>query len=136
RHPGSTLTPLFAQIYETAGQPEEAVFVATGGSDGDRFGFVSESDSGPVFVDDAPLPPGTTALTFAVEGVNVPRLIVVAAPGSTLAYAPDGISFLSMSAVDGVGIIPLKGDQTKDRVRVTGTDGTVVYDEPAPDYGV
>jgi hypothetical protein len=135
RHAGSTLTPLYAQVHEPSAQ-EEAVFVASGGAGGDRYGFVRGSGSGAEFVHDAPLATGTKVLAFAVAGDEaVPRLVVVAAPGSRAQYAPDGTSYTPMTAkADAVAILALEGDQTRDRLRVTLPDGSVVTQE-APDYG-
>ena len=142
-HSGSTLTPLFAQVYEPSGM-EEAAFVATDG-DGPRYGFVTRSAAGTNFRYDEALPGGTNALAFALAGDEVPRLLVVAAPSSQrVLYAADGTSYTDITPhvtpVDatrqpyqGIGIVGLQGDPSKDRVRVTGADGTVVYDEPAPD---
>lgn len=133
-HPGSTLTPLFARVYEPSGQ-EEAVFVATGAG-GDRYGVVSGSESGATFLYDEPLAPATTVLAFALEGDEVPRLLAVTAPGvSRFEHAPDGDggSYVPMTAVaDGVAVTPLEGALDRDYLRVTAPDGTVLFQGDAP----
>lgn len=122
-HPGSTLTPLFAQVWEPSGQ-EEAAFVASG-PDGSRYGFVSGSESGADFRYDEPLPAGTTELAFALPGDEVGRLLVVTAPGSTVDYAPDGSTYQPLTALaDGVATGPREGVPGTDRLRVTAPDGS------------
>lgn len=147
-HPGSTLTVLFAQVYEPSQQPE-AVFVASG-PDGHRYGYLRSLNKGIEITVDQPLPAATTALTVELPGDTVPRLLVLAAPDSkTVLYAANGTSF---SPIDGpgrciandqvtpcagsdgpygVGVTPLEGDAAKARVRVIGADGSTVFDQPA-----
>jgi hypothetical protein len=127
RHPGSRLSPLFAQVYAPSGQ-EEAAFVATGNG-GPRFGWVTGSS----FLHDETYGLPEPALQFALPGDEVPRLVVVAAPDSTsVEYAADGHTYRAMTSLaPGVGSTPLEGDTTAARVRVTASDGTVVYEADA-----
>lgn len=149
KHPGSTLTALFDQLYEPS-QQQETAFVATGGG-APRFGLVSGSEGRANFLYDEPLADDTTALVFALPGDEVPRLLVVASPDTQrVEYAADGSNFrditLTTSAgldgspgtivqafVPGIGLAPLSGQTADDRLRVTAVSGDVVYDEPAPD---
>lgn len=141
-HPGSTLSPLFGQVYEPSGRPE-LVFVSSG-RDGARWGYAQQSspEGQPVQAQvtvDQPLADGTKALTLAAAGVELPRVIVVAAPESRgLFYSGDGTADQTQilaqdPSLHGVGSQGMGGDLTKDRIRVTGADGTTVYDAPAPD---
>ena len=145
RHPdGGRLTPLWSEVYEPSNQQEMA-FVASDG----RYGFVRARESGPEFEYDAPLASGTTALLFVLPGDEVPRLVVVAAPSTQkVEYAPDGTTYRNITVTgvvhadgpsgsstttfDGIGTTALEGDLSADRVRVTGSSGSLVYDQPAP----
>jgi hypothetical protein len=136
RHPGSTLVPLFGEIYEPSGQPE-FVFVANT-SDGPRWGFASKGQSGITFFVDLPLTPDTTALAAAVPGDEVARLLVVASPKVTaVQYAGDGNNFRDLLGVlaPGVRVGPLEGDIAVDRIRVAGPTGQPVFTGQAPDPG-
>ena len=132
-HPGSTWTPLFGQVAESSGRAE-VVFVSTG-PDGAQWGVQRETSEGARLAASGDVTPATTALVAALPGDEVARLLVVAAPGSTrLAYAPRGAGDAPLAELaDGVGTTALEGDPALDRVRVTGADGGVVHDEPAPD---
>jgi hypothetical protein len=138
RHPGSTLTPLFGQVYEPAATAELA-FVATGGSDGPRYGFVHvPTAAAPSFVYDEPLASGTAALPFALEGdEGRARLVVVAAPGVTrFEYAAGGVTYAPMTALaSGVAIAAQQGTPWAAALRVTAPDGTVLLQGDAPDQG-
>jgi hypothetical protein len=134
RHPGSTLQPLFGEIYEPSAQPE-FVFVAQT-SDGPRWGFASMRPSGIDFLVDQPLASGTTVLAAAVPGDEVARLIAVAAPNvRSIQYAGDGTSFRDMLGVlaPGVRVGPLEGNTAVDQIRVIGVDGQPVFTGPAPE---
>lgn len=133
KHAGSTLEPLFGEIYEPSGQPE-IIFVSRGG-DAPRWGFAVKSQDGVDFIIDQPLKPGSTQLVAAVPGDETLRLLAVAAPTvKTFQYAPDGVNYQDMYLLaPGVAVKALEGDPAKDRVRVVGDDGTVLYDGPAPD---
>jgi hypothetical protein len=138
KHPGTTLTPLFGQVYEPSAKPE-IVFVSTAQGD-DRWGVATSSESGWDFRYDEALPFGTKVLMAVLPGDEVPRLLVVAAPSTgDLAYAADGTSFTSMAALaPGVGVHPLEGDTAKDAVRVLDGNGDLdhpVFEGPAPDAG-
>ena len=135
KHPGSTLTLLFAEINEFSGA-QEAFFVATGGSDGDRYGYVRSSESGPEFDVDEPYSSPQAALQFALPGdEGVSRLFVVASPESkSVERAADGSDFRPMTTLAaGIGITPLEGDTSKDEVRVIGSNGKVVYEQEGRD---
>lgn len=146
-HPGSTLTPLFGDKYEISGR-WEAVFIAHG-PDGDRYGFIDGPPNATNLILDEPLPTAPKALALAVPGDEVSRVLVVAAPDSrAVELSNDGVTYRRIEAqaqcakndrvgpcpsptpVAGTGLAALEG--TAPRVRVTGNDGTVVYDDPAP----
>jgi hypothetical protein len=132
KYPGSTLQPLWGDIYEPSQQPE-VVFVAKVG-DGARWGMAMGGDT-TAFVVDQPLAAGTKVLAAAVPGDEVARLLAVAAPTTkAIQYAPDGVTFTDMAMIAlGVGVDPLEGNQTVDRLKVVGADGATVYEGPAPD---
>ncbi len=136
KHPGSTLTVLFAQVYEPSQQPEAAIVAS--GPDGDRYGYLMSLNKGIEISEDQPLEAGTTAITVELPGDEVPRLLVLAAPDSkAVSFASDGHTFTEMASPllgqdhIGLGIAPLEGETADDRVRVTAADGTVVFDRPA-----
>ena len=133
RHPGSTMVPLFGEIYEPSGQPE-FVFVAQT-SDGPRWGFAAKRPSGIDFLVDKPLAAGTASLVAAVPGDEVARLIAVAAPDvQAIQYAGDGTTFRDMTRIaPGVAVNPLEGDTAVDQVRVLGAGGLPIYTVAAPD---
>ena len=133
RHPGSTMVPLFGEVYEPSGQPE-FVFVAQT-SDGPRWGFAMKRTSGIDVLVDRPLAAGTVSLVAAVPGDEVARLIAVAAPDvQAIQYAGNGTTFRDMTWIaPGVAVIPLEGDTAVDQVRVLGTDGMPVETVAAPD---
>lgn len=134
QHPGSTLTPLYSHVYELTRQTE-VVFVASGGG-APRYGSAwlrNDVGRGGVAVD-RELPSPATALVLRLPGDEVQRLLVVAAPDSrAVEFAGDGRSFQAMTSpadAPGVGIAPFEGDLSAPRVRVTGADGSTVYDQP------
>ena len=143
KHPGSTLTPLFSEIYESAGQPE-AAFVASG-PDGDRYGFVSASASGSAFPVDLAYGEQRALLLLTVPGDEVSRVLAVAAPTSRLVISHDGGKTTSpMTApAPGVGIAPLEGSLqvtafaadgkflALDSAEATGSSPTNLVDWPA-----
>ena len=126
RHPGSTLTPLFGQVYEPSAQ-QELVFVA-----GDRMGVVQSAAAGPEIVYDQPL--GTQReLAFVMPGDEVARVLVVAAPDSgAITYrdsssdAPAALTALA----PGVATGPVAAKHPQPLVSVTRADGGI--DELAP----
>jgi len=139
KYPGSTLRPLWGDIYEPSQQPE-VVFVAKVGA-GARWGMATGAigatgaTGGTTFVVDQPLAAGTKVLAAAVPGDEVARLLAVAAPTTkAIQYAPDGVSFKAMTEIaPGVAVAPLEGNQAADRIKVIDADGATVYDGPAPD---
>jgi hypothetical protein len=133
KHPGSTLQPLWGEIYEPSQQPE-VVFVAHGG-DGARWGMVMRSSSGSEFVVDSVLADNTTALPIVAPGDEVARLLVVAAPSvKAIQYAGDGVNFKDMTSIaPGVAVAPLEGSQAIEQIKVIGPDGETVYQDAAPD---
>ena len=137
RHPGSELVPLFGQIYEPSGRAE-LVFLGRGdpqAADGLRWGVVTESEAGPEFVHDADLfQSERLGMAVALPGEEVLRLLVVAAPGTTVDYAPAGQSLQPMVALaDGVGTGPLEPGPDGDYYAVRAPDGSVVKEVGAPD---
>lgn len=132
KHPGSTMTLLFAQTYEPSGQAE-AVFVASG-PDGDRSGFVTLSPTGAEFVIDQVLEPASTAIAVRVMGDETARILVVAAPSTKLMeYSDDGRTFEALTVLaPGVGTGPeaYGGDPAAPMVRVTAWDGKIVHQAP------
>ncbi len=137
RHPGSTLTPLFGQVYEPSGQREVA-FVASG--DGrTRWGYATSSKGGPEFLVDETLETKPVVLMAALPGDEVPRLFVLAAPTTgELGYAKDYRNFRTLvGPAPGVAYSPLEGDTINDAVRVLDGDGNLdkpVFLGPAPDF--
>jgi hypothetical protein len=133
RHPGSTLHPLFGQVYAPSAQPE-VLFVATGG-DGPRWGFVSGSHAGPEFAVDQPLTQRAAVLAAALPGdEGTGRLLAVGAPEVTaMSYLPDGTTRQPMTRLQaGVFITALEGDQGRDQLQAyVGTEQ--VYAGAAPD---
>lgn len=134
-HPGSTLTPLFGYLYEPSHR-DEVVFVATGGP-GPRWGVVTTSEAGSLFLHDQPLTAATSALLAALPGDEVSRLIIVAAPSTgQISYAPVGVTFHPLSSpVPGVAFTALGRDTAHDAVRVrnNATPPATVFQGPAPD---
>ena len=154
KHPGTTLTPLFGQVYEPSAKPE-IVFVSTA-QGSDRWGLATSSEGGWDFVYDEALPFGTKVLMAVLPGDEVPRLLAVAAPSTgAIQYAADGTSFRDIqlhgsaelfgspgtqveTTQAGVGIVALEGDTSRDVVRVLDGDGDLdnpVFQGPAPDAG-
>jgi hypothetical protein len=136
RHPGSTLSPLFGQVYEPAARPE-VVFVSHADG-GDRWGVATTRAGGATLLADEPLPADPTVLMAALPGDEVPRLLVVAGPDTgDMSYALDGLSFHTrVGPVPGVTFIPLEGDTSHDAVRVLSGQGNAappVFEGPAPD---
>jgi uncharacterized protein YceK len=132
RHPGSTLRPLWGDIYEPS-QQAEVVFVATAGASA-RWGMATAGSTGSTFVVDLPLAADTMVLPIVAPGDETARLLAVAAPDvKAIQYAGDGTSFTNMTAVaPGVGVSPLEGNQAADRIRVIGSDGQTAYEGPVP----
>ncbi|HUR15097.1 MAG TPA: hypothetical protein VM097_11465 [Mycobacteriales bacterium] len=143
RHPGSVLTPLFVQVWEPSAQTEMA-FVASG--DGVlRVGWVVVGEPGPAFVQEETAT-ADSAYQFALDGdEGVTRLYVIAAPDSKVAYAPDGVTYRDITQTSvthtdgpssstttsrsGFGITAV--ETAGARVRVTASDGAVVYEADA-----
>lgn len=118
RHPGSTLHPLFGQVYEPS-KLAELVFVASGG-EGPRWGAVTAAHAGPDFVLDQPLTQPATVLAAALPGdEGTARLLAVGAPEVTeMSYLPDGTTPTAMTRLqDGVYIHALNGDQARDQLQ-------------------
>jgi hypothetical protein len=136
KHPGSTLQPLWGEIFEPSQEPE-VVFVAQVG-DGARWGMVTRSSSGSEFVVDSALADNTTALPIVAPGDEVARLLVVAAPSvKAIQYAGDGTAFKNMTQIaSGVAVAPLEGNQATGQVKVIGSDGETVYRGAAPESSV
>lgn len=139
RHPGTTLTPLYGEIFESSQQPQIA-FVSTGGG-ADRWGVATSSAAGWTFLQDAVLAPATTVLMAALPADEVPRLLVIASPSvGAVLYAADGFDFHEIHApgpTAGVAYAPLEGDTSSDMVRVLDGDGDLshpLFLGPAPDY--
>lgn len=135
-HPGSTLTPLYGEVYESSKRPQ-ITFVSTGG--GDRWGVATSSDAGWTFLHDEGLAAGTKVLMAALPADEVPRLLVVAAPATAqLEYAAHGTDWKPLTDVQpGIAYTPLQGDTSADQVR--GLDGNGDIDHPlfigpAPDF--
>lgn len=137
KHPGSTVKPLYGQVYEPSGQAE-VVFVATG-QGSDRWGVAASSESGPEFLVDNVFAPNTKALLAALPGDEVPRLLMLASPATgDISYAADGTTWqpLTMPAA-GVAFRALEGDTSRDAVRVLDGNGDLdkpVFLGPAPDF--
>jgi len=137
KHAGSSLTPLYGQVYEPS-NAGEVVFVASG-PDGDRWAVATTSESGWQILVDNALAPDTKALLAALPGDEVPRLLVLTSPAiGDIAYAPDGTTFRSYEGSDGgVSVVPLEGDTSRDAVRVLDGNGDLdkpVFLGPAPDF--
>jgi hypothetical protein len=135
-HPGSSLSPLFGQVYEPTKKPEIA-FVATS-PDGDRWGVATTSEAGWGFSVDEPLSGPTPVLMAALTGDKVPRLIILASPRTgQISYARDGANFQTYPGLDvGVVFVPLEGDTSHDAVQVLDGNGNIdapVFTGPAPD---
>ena len=126
------LTPLWGQVYEPS-QQFTLVYLAE--VDGELRWGVSQTptESGPEFLVDEALPDPAYALAAALPGDEVGRLVVVAAPQTTLEYGPDGASgFTEMFELEnGVGTIALEGDPTTDSYRVL-VDGRELHRDSAP----
>ena len=132
KHPGSTLTPLFGQLYEPSRRPEVA-FVA-----GARWGVATTTGSGTDFVWDQPLPAGTSVLMAALAGDEAGRLLIVTSPAvGQISYARDGLSFHAVTGlVPGVAFAPMATDPSRDAVQVLDGDGNLdspLFQGPAPD---
>jgi hypothetical protein len=92
------------------------------------------SESGPEFLWDAELAPGTVALAAALPGDEVARLLVVASPESSAAFYgyDDASEFVDMAELaPGVHTRALEGDPATDSYRVDLPDRQVIL--PAPD---
>jgi hypothetical protein len=134
KHPGSTLTPLFGQVYEPW-QQTEIVFVSSAPY---RWGVATSSEAGWTFLPDEDLPAHSTTLMAVLPGDQTPRLLVLAAASTgDMSYAKDGRSFHTIvGPAPGVGFVPLQGDTSRDAVRVLDGDGDIdhpVFEGPAPD---
>jgi hypothetical protein len=82
---------------------------------------------------DTVLGPVTTSLATALPGEAVSRLLVLAAPGTTVQYCPSGEGSCTDVGDDGVGRVPLDGSTQDDAYRVLDETGDLVEDAPAPD---
>jgi hypothetical protein len=135
-HPGSTLSPLFGQVYEPSQKPEIA-FVATSPG-GSRWGVATSSHAGWVFPVDEALSAPTPVLMAVLAGDGAPRLIVIAGPRTgAISYAVDGVSFHEYPGpLVGVVFVPLQGDTSRDAVQVLDGNGNIdapLFEGPAPD---
>lgn len=131
------LVPLFGQLYEPSATPE-VVYLVHDRTNGERWwGVAQATESGPEILVDERLPAKVLALAAALPGDEVARLLVVAAPGTTLGYGADGAGEIApmTELASGVGITALEGDPTSDVFRVAG-DGGEVFRAPAPDVPV
>lgn len=130
------LVPLFGQVYEPSGLPE-VFYLVTQRSTGEHWwGVAKATGSGPELVVDQSLPAGTKALSAALPGDEVARLLVVASPDvEAIEYgANDATEFAPMiELADGVAINPLDGDRATDQVRVLAPGGEAIFVGPAPD---
>jgi hypothetical protein len=128
-------TPLYGQIEKPFGAPE-LVHLATLISSGESWwGVAQAAADGPVLLVDRPLAPGTIALSAALPGDEVIRLLVTASPqADQFEYgADDATEFVPMTTpADGVGITALDGDPATDQVRVL-VQGAEIFRGPAPD---
>jgi hypothetical protein len=136
RHPGSELVPLFGQVDEPSGR-SLLVFLGRGdaqAADGLRWGVVTDGEGGPEFVHDVDLfPSDRLGLAVALPGDEAPRLLVVAAPGTTVDYGRAGGSPRPLSVLaDGVATGP-QDDVDGDYYVVRAPDGSVVKEVGAPD---
>ena len=136
-----TFTLLYGQTYgQTYGPAATRRFVYLAFVHGSRaveHGLVTATESGPQFLSRSPLTTGATALLVPAPGDGTHlSLLVLAAPGSrSLEYAPNGTGYRPMvERADGVAITAVDGDSTKDRVRVTGADGSRVFEDLAPQF--
>jgi hypothetical protein len=131
RHPDSTITPLFGQVYEPSAT-QELVFVA-GSSDGTRTGVVESSAAGPEFVYDEQLG-STDVLAFVLAGDETPRLLAVAAPDTTGISASNDAGkdpFVPLTPLaPGVATGPVSVHPAALQVRVTLADGSSPGAEP------
>jgi hypothetical protein len=135
-HPGSVINPLYGQVYEPS-QQTEIVFVSHLAGD-ERWGVARTSESGFDFPVDEPLPTPSTVLMTPLPGDGVPRLLVLAGPATgDMSYAVDGVSWHTVvGSVQGVAVVPLQGDTSRDAVRVLDGNGDMdhpVFEGPAPD---
>lgn len=113
------VTPLFAQVYEPS-QQLEVVFLAE--VDGEyRWAVAVATESGPEFVHDMDLfESDRLGLAMALPGDEVARLLVVAAPGTTVEYAPSGEALAPLAEIaGGVGTAPLERGLDGDYYAVT-----------------
>lgn len=124
---GGLFALLDGQVYEPSGKAE-AVYVATVGGRS-WWGVAQEAPGGPRLARDEPLAAGTVALVARLAGDEVPRLLVVSAPGSTVELS----SSRGTLRADGTGrtipSFPLEGATA--RLRVLAADGAVLLDEAA-----
>lgn len=125
------LSPLYG---ETSMGETVLAFLAEGGGLGPRWGVARSSESGPELLVDVPLLEGTRALPWGSSTAAGARLLVVAAPETTLEYSADvATAWRAMEAVaSGVGATELDGDPATDAVRVLGPDGAVLVTLDAP----
>lgn len=131
RHPGSTLVPLFGQVYEPSAT-QELVFAAEA-ADGVTAGVIRSTESGPEVVYDVPL--GTRqVLAFVLPGDEVGRVLAVASPSTkSLAYTDDVANEpyeTLASLAPGVGTGPVRSDRPGMQVRATAADGSTESVEP------
>jgi hypothetical protein len=125
RHPGSTLVPLFGQVYEPSAT-QELVFVA-----GDRVGVVQSAEPGPEFLyDESSRSPDV--LAFVLPGDEVPRVLAVAAPDSTgLTLTDDAHPSTPLTPLaPGVGIGPVGATHGGLLVKGTTASGAPFDTEP------
>jgi hypothetical protein len=142
------VTPLYASTYEPSGL-QEVVFLAR--VDGSyRWGISTSTESGPEFLWDEPLPPAKAVpgaedpVAFAVAlaaqlpgDEGVPRLLVVAAPGTEVQYraVPNEEYVDTGEEADGIGLAPLEGDVSAASYRVVDGTGRSVVEAAVPGPG-
>lgn len=137
RRPGSDLRPLFGQL-DGPSETAQLVFVAVGArgsSDPVRWGVVRSSEAGPEFVyDDAFTPIQRYGLAAALPGDEGARLLVVAAPGTSVEYAAAAQPLGPTTPLaDGVAVTPLDSDLVGDSYAVRAPDGSLLTQLGAPD---
>jgi hypothetical protein len=120
KHPGTTFSPLFSQVYEPSQQTETA-FVSDG-PDGARFGYAVASGSTTTFWYDDRLPDDTSVLAFLLPGDEVRRLVAVAAPGVT-GFGYGGSPMTPVA--DGVAVAPVTG--AVQELLVRGPGGSTLF---------
>jgi hypothetical protein len=129
KHPGTTFSALFSQVYEPS-QKAEMAFVSDG-TDGARYGFVTEGATGPTFLYDERLHDSTKVLAFSLPGDEVGRVLAIADPRVRIfEKTGDGATYEPMTLIaEGVAITAREAAST---LRVKAPDDTVLFDGPVP----